>query len=217
MKSMRDQPLKRSNLRSRGCGFLLRILVCGVFGVASLLAVGPAESQGWEDDGWGTSGSASSGSSAYDDSPPATRWSLRAGIGFTTDPDNFLMNFELPYRFDQYVSAGPMIQVGVADHRSLVATTANLTITVPELPGESLQRFHPMVFAGIGFAVLENKDRAGSNRSAGFLANAGFGLDYALSARTSVGSRMIFNFLPDRTLDEVFFYSWEMIGIKFSF
>jgi hypothetical protein len=65
--------------------------------------------------------------------------------------------------------------------------------------------------------VIENEERGGSSRGAGFLANAGFGIDYALSERVSVGSRMIFNFLPGRTLDEKFFYSWEIIGLKLDF
>jgi hypothetical protein len=127
------------------------------------------------------------------------------------------MNFEVPYHFDQYVAVGPMIQVGLANNRSTVATTANLTLTIPNLPGERLDRFRPNLFAGIGFAVLENKDRGGNNRSAGFLANAGFGIDYVVSERVSIGSRMIFNFLPGGTLDETFFYSWEMGGIRISF
>ena len=138
-------------------------------------------------------------------------------MGFTADPDDFLLNFELPYRFDQYVSVGPMIQVGLGDRRYIVAPTANLTITIPDMPGETLDRFHPHFFGGIGFAVIENEERGGSNRGAGFLANAGVGVDYALSERVSVGSRMIFNFLPGRTLDEKFFYSWEIIGLKLDF
>jgi hypothetical protein len=38
-----------------------------------------------------------------------------------------------------------------------------------------------------------------------------------LSERLSVGTRMIFNFLPERTLDEKFWYSWEIGGLRFAF
>ena len=71
--------------------------------------------------------------------------------------------------------------------------------------------------AGIGFAVIEKDDRRGDNRSAGFLINTGFGVDYDLSRRTSVGSRMIFNFLPEKTLEERFFYTWEIVGLRIAF
>lgn len=148
--------------------------------------------------------------------PPTTPWAFRAGMGFTNDPDDFLLNFELPYRFDRYISAGPMLQVGLEDDRFLVAPTMNLTLTAANLFGDTA-RFEPNVFGGIGFAVINNDDRGGDTQASGFLANAGFGLDYLLSDRVSVGSRMIFNFLPGKTLDEQFFYSWEIIGVKLNF
>ena len=47
--------------------------------------------------------------------------------------------------------------------------------------------------------------------------NAGFGLDYILSDRLTIGSRMIFNFLPGGTLDETFYYSWEIAGVRLNF
>ena len=149
--------------------------------------------------------------------PPTTPWSFRAGAGFTVDPDNFLLNFEVPYRFDPYVSAGPMMQVGLGEDRYLVAPTANLTIHGANLFEGDLARFEPNVFAGIGFAVIKNGQRGGANRDAGFLMNAGFGLDYILSDRLTIGSRMIFNFLPGGTLDETFYYSWEIAGVRLNF
>ena len=187
--------------------------------LASTICASTAVAQDWSDpeDDWSTPDPAGSGGIAASGYAPSSGWSLKAGIGFTVDPDQFLMNFEVPYHFDQYVSVGPMIQVGLADHRSTVAPTANLTLTIPDLPGNSLDRFRPNLFAGIGFAVIENKDRGGDNQSAGFLVNAGFGIDYVVSERLSIGSRMIFNFLPERTLDEKFFYSWELGGIRVSF
>ncbi len=197
-------------------GWILIIAVLASTGWADPVA---AQDWGESDDGWSSDSSSTShsgGSSAWDE-PAATRWSLRAGVGFIAGPDHFLMNFELPYRFDQYVSLGPMIQVGIANDRSIVAPTANLTITIPDLPGDTLDRFRPNVFAGIGFAVITDDDRNGDDRSAGFLINAGFGVDYVLSQRVSIGSRMILNFLPENTLAQNFFYSWEVVGVKLSF
>ena len=179
------------------------------------LAAPEARAQAWggPEDDW----SAGSPSGATTGPGPNTPWSFRAGLGFTADPNDFLLNFDLGYAFDRFVTVGPMMQVGVEDDRFLVAPTANLTITIPDLPGERLDRFHPFVFVGAGFAILENDDRGGDTRQTGFLVNTGWGLDYQLSDRVSVGSRMILNFLPSRTLDDEFFFTWEVGSIKLAF
>jgi hypothetical protein len=183
---------------------------------SSLLAPGTVVAQDWgDDDDWQPNEPALGGRTTA--GPPTTPWSLRAGMGFTVDPDNFLLNFEVPYRFDPYVAAGPMIQVGLGDDRYLIAPTANLTLTGANLFEGGMARFEPNLFAGIGFAVIENGQRGGSNRDSGFLVNAGVGLDYLLSDRLTIGSRMIFNFLPGGTLDETFFYSWEVAGVRLNF
>jgi len=214
-----DACFERTDLRQSGSRAMrISVLLVAFFSVLSPPTL--ASAQGWGEGDWesvpGQTRNTNGGAGERNGSPTSP-WSLRAGMGFTADPDDFLLNFELPYRFDQYVSVGPMIQVGLGDRRYLVAPTANLTITIPDMPGETLDRLRPHFFGGIGFAVIENEERGGSSRGAGFLANAGFGIDYALSERVSVGSRMIFNFLPGRTLDEKFFYSWEIIGLKLDF
>jgi hypothetical protein len=207
--------------RVRTSSSFLRFLVFLVF--ALLCTAGGVNAQGWDDesdDGWSSPPADSSpnyGSSYSAGAPPSSQWSLRAGLGFTHDPSNFLMNFELPYAFDQYISAGPMLHVGLEDDRLLIAPTANLTITVPDMPGSDFDRFHPNFFVGIGFAVIRNDDRAGDDRAAGFLIHTGVGVDYELSSRTAIGTRMFFNFLPEETLEEDFFYSWEVLGLKLSF
>ena len=195
------------------------VLLCAA--LVTMLWTAPALAQDWgeDDEDWSTAPGAvpSGGANAWNDSGSSS-WAFRVGAGFTIDPNNFLMNFELPYRFDQYVTAGPMIQIGIEDEKLLVAPTANINVRVPDLPGESLDRFHPNVFAGLGFAVIQNDDRRGENTDAGFLINTGVGVDYDLSPRVTLGSRMIFNFLPiNRTLGERFWYSWEVIGIQLSF
>ncbi len=194
-------------------------LICAA--LVAIVWVEPTRAQDWDesDDDWSTAPDAapSGGANAWNDSG-SSAWAFRMGAGFTIDPNNFLMNFELPYRFDQYVSAGPMIQIGLEDEKLLVAPTASINVRVPDLPGDSFDRFHPNLFAGMGFAVIQNDDRRGENTDAGFLVNAGLGVDYDLSARVKLGSRMIFNFLPvNRTLGERFWYSWEVIGIQLSF
>ena len=179
---------------------------------------GAQSSEDWGDEDWSSSSAESVPAPApLSGTDPSTAWSLRMGMGFIDDPTAFLLNFELPYQFDRFVSAGPMIQVGLHEDKLVVAPTANVGVRLPDLPGTRFDRFHPGIFAGIGFAVIEKDERQGDNRSAGFLINTGFGVDFDLSRRTSVGSRMIFNFLPAKTLGERFFYSWEIIGLRIAF
>lgn len=144
-------------------------------------------------------------------------WSLRAGIGFIDDPSAFLLNFEAPYAFDQWVSAGPMFQIGLDNHNTIVAPTVNVTVTIPDLPGQDFDRFHPYGFAGMGFAYIEDDNRRNDNSSTGFLVNVGFGLEYQASKNFFLGSQMMFNFLPEEVLDEHFFYSWQIGGVRIAF
>ena len=153
----------------------------------------------------------------YGGSAAHTGWSARAGLGFTIDPDTVLLNFELPYSFDRWVSAGPMLQVGIDGDQTIIAPTANVSVTIPDLPGRSFDRLHPYALIGIGFAVIEDDNRANDNVSAGFLINFGFGLEYQISDRFFLGSQMMFNFLPEETLDEKFFYSWQVGGMRIAF
>ena len=203
----------------RSTRFLLSISLLAALATA-LTAPTAALAQDWgDDDDWSSSDARTTSTSSVNDgtNSPTTPWSLRAGMGFTSDPNNFLLAFELDYRFDQYVSVGPLFQIGLEDNRSIVAPTMNLNITIPNLPGEFFERIKPNVFTGVGFAVIENEDKFGDDREAAFLVNAGFGLDYVLSERVSVGSRMILNFLPGRALGEEFFYTWEVASVKLSF
>lgn len=208
----------RRGARAGRCSLSATALGCALGLLVALALPQHALGQDWGDDSddWGTPESGGQSSGGWVESADAP-WSFRAGLGFTVDPDDFLLTFELPYRFDRYVSVGPMVQVGLEDRRYLVAPTANLTIRVPDLPGDRWDRFHPLIFAGVGFAVIENDDRGGDTRQTGFLVNTGFGVEYTLSERVNLGSRMILNFLPSRTLDEKFFYAWEIGSVRLSF
>lgn len=192
--------------------------VCTV--LLSIALPQPSVAQDWgaeSDDDWLQPTSSTSTQAGLGGSGPSTGWSLRAGIGFIDDPNAFLLNIEVPYAFDRWVSVGPMFQIGLDDNNTIVAPSLNVTVTVPDLPGSNLDRFHPYGFVGMGFAYIEDDNRRNSNSSAGFLINFGFGLEYQVSNRFFVGSQMMFNFLPEEVLDEHFFYSWQIAGARFAF
>ena len=58
--------------------------------VSSLLAPALVVAQGWGDDDWQPSENPLGGRTTA--GPPTTPWSIRAGAGFTVDPDHFLLN-----------------------------------------------------------------------------------------------------------------------------
>jgi len=198
-------------------GWRIAVLFSVCAAMSSFVLPGSALAQDWgeqSDDGWSEPADSMS---AQGGSGLPLGWSLRAGIGFTADPDAFLLNFELPYAFDQWVSAGPMFQIGLDDHNTIVAPTVNVTVTVPDLPGQDYDRVHPYGFVGMGFAYLEDDNRRNDNSSTGFLINFGFGFEYQVSDNFFLGSQMMFNFLPEETLEEHFFYSWQVGGARIAF
>jgi opacity protein-like surface antigen len=194
-------------------------LAVALLAVGALVLAGAsnAEAQDWgsdPEDDWSTPAQSSPAASP---SSALTGWSLRAGIGFTEGPETFLMNFEVPYAFDRWVSAGPMLQVGVDNNETIVAPTMNVTLSIPDMPGTLFDRVVPYTFAGMGFAVIEDDNRRGDNSSVGFLIPFGFGVEYRVSDRIALGSQMTLNFLPKETLDQNFWFSWQIGGVRFSF
>ncbi len=155
-------------------------------------------------------------SSAYRAAPPG--WSIQTGIGFTADPDTFLLNLDAPYAFNDWISFGPAIQIGLESERTLVAPTANLRVTIPDLPGRAFDRVHPYGIAGMGFAVIENDNgRRDGDAAVGFLIDFGAGVEYQVSEKVFLGTQMIFNLLPGEVKREEFYFAWQIAGIRFDF
>ena len=181
---------------------------------ALVLAALPVAGQDWgseADDPW------SRPAAPAPDEGPLSGWSVRAGIGFIDDPTAFLVNVELPYAFDRWVAVGPMFQIGLDDNNTIVAPTLNLSVGIPDLPGEDFDALRPYGFAGVGFAWIEDDNRRNDDSSAGFLVNFGFGLELEVTRHFYVGSQMSFNFLPERTLGQDFFYAWQVGGLRLAF
>lgn len=192
--------------------------------LACLLAAPLVNAQDWGDseDDWSTSPAPAPASTPTRRSSSAGRsaaagWSLQAGVGFTADPDTFLMNFEAPFFFNEWIAAGPAMQVGVEDHHTIVAPSANVRITIPDLPGRSLDRLHPYAFTGIGFAYVEKDRGRNDGDGVGLLIPFGVGVEYQVSQKVFLGSQMMFDFLPKETKNEGFFFAWQMAGLRFAF
>jgi hypothetical protein len=153
---------------------------------------------------------------AFSNDPRDGTTSLRGAIGFTEDPDTFLLAFEGNYYVNHHVAFGPLLQLGVADKRVLVAPTLNLRgafdLGIPDMAA-----LQPFVQGGLGLAYLNRDNRRGDDDDVGFLLNFGFGVDYYVRDDLSIGSDMLFNVLPDETLGENFFFSWRVVSLSFHF
>ena len=168
--------------------------VVATIGVVVLCAA-PAFAQGGGDDG-------------------RSNWSVSAGMGFTADPETFLMNFEAEYHVTENVSIGPVLQIGAAD-LSIIAPYANARFRFPAFSKDDdfLGKLRLSVQAGLGLAYYS----APGAGSTGMLLNFGGGLEYALTDGLSLHSRMLFNVLPVDAFGDNFYYSWEIIGARYRF
>jgi hypothetical protein len=209
-----------ATLRARRLAALLTGLLA-----ALLLVDAPANAQDWGDDSnddWSapqpaeTPAPSRSGSSAYRPAPPG--WSIQTGIGFTADPDTFLVNLDAPYAFNDWIAFGPAMQIGVTDTRTVVSPTGHLRVTIPDLPGRAFDRVHPYGIAGMGFTVIENDNgRRDGDAAVGFLIDFGVGVEYQVSEKVFLGTQMMFNFLPEKVKREEFYFAWQVAGIRFDF
>lgn len=151
----------------------------------------------------------------------ARPWSLQAGLGFMADPDAFLLGVEADYRIGNGFSLGPSVELGLDDDFIVVSPTGYLRYSF-DLGGisESLRPLRPFVQggAGITWIHLDRPDFSGSDEDdVGFMANAGFGVDYGLTRHLALGSRMLFNFIPVNVFGENFYYSWQVATLRFRF
>jgi len=176
--------------------------------VAALLCLAaPAWGQGYADDG--TSG----------DGGP---FSLRTGLGFSVDPDTFLLGFEADYRIiAEGFSLGVLTQLGVDDDLTMVSPVVygRYTANLGEFE-RSLDRVDTYLQAGLGFTwwdVDRPAHRGGDDDDTEFLTNFGFGAEYRLTDHVSAGTHLMFNVIPDEIYDERFYFSWEVVTLRYRF
>jgi opacity protein-like surface antigen len=162
-----------------------------------------------------------------DASAPARRddagpFSLRTGLGFTSDPDTFLLGFEADYRIvAEGFSIGALVQLGVDDDTTIVSPVAygRYTANLGAFTG-ALDRVDTYLQGGLGFTWwdVDRPARAGGDDDdAEFLINFGFGAEYRLTEHVSAGTHMLFNVIPDEIYDERFYFSWEVVTLRYRF
>ena len=145
-------------------------------------------------------------------------FTLRTGFGFTADPTLFLLGVEGSHAVSEYVRIGPLVQLGIEDDRTIVASTVNFQFVLDLARiARHLGHVLPYLQSGLGFAYFDEDRRDGDENEVGFLINVGCGLEYYLMDNFAFGSSMLFNFMPGEVLGERAFFSWQVLTCTFRF
>lgn len=170
------------------------------------------------------------------DASPAldpSRFSVQAGLGFFAadvfleDGDGFLLNFEGSYHIDQNWSAGVDLQLGFDDDFLLLSMPFYARYDFGNLPVDAayFSKMHPFAKLGIGFTYAEfdgSFSRGGIRFSAdvddtGFLFLIGGGMAYPVNDNFSLETTMQFNITTNDFFEDDFYFSWEIISLRYRF
>jgi hypothetical protein len=191
-----------------------------VLAIAVLLA-GPAVAQtDYPEDR--SSSSDEGGGAGYRDEGT---FSLKAGLGFTASPEALLLGFEGDYRVAEPFSLGLLTEVGIDDDVTIVSPQVygRYWPDLGELIDPDVAFIEPYAQLGVGFTWWDADDFKGvHDDDTQFLLSPGFGLDFRINEHVAIGSQMLFNVIPagihdDTPIDDQFYYSWEVIGLRVRF
>jgi len=151
--------------------------------------------------------------------PREQGFSLEGGIGFTAGPGGFLIGLTAPYAIDQNFSLGPRLELGVADGTVVVAPSLNARygFDMTGFDDDFLRRLRPYLQGGVGMAYIQHEHGQKDDDGVGGLIDLGFGLEYPVSSRVSIGSGMLFHIVPGSPAGETFYFSWQMVSARLRF
>ena len=153
----------------------------------------------------------------------ASKFSVQAGMGFFAEDnfDGFLLNFEGSYHIDQSWSAGVGIQLGFDDDFLLLSMPFFGQYDFENIPGEipMLSDMHFFARLGIGFTYAENEVGPFNKNidDTGFLFVIGGGLAYPINEKISLESKMQFNITTNDFFEDDFYFSWELVSLRYRF
>jgi len=141
---------------------------------------------------------------------------VKAGLGFSLDPNTFLLGFQADFFVHQNVAVGPLLQVGVSGDDFFIAPTLNIE-AIFDLPVDGFEAFKPVFQFGLGMVYMDRDTVRGQKDEVGFLLNFGIGVEYFFAEYFAVGTLALFNIMPDEVIDEHFFFTWEVLTFRFQF
>ena len=152
-------------------------------------------------------------------------FSLKAGLGFTSSPTSLLLGFEGDYRVMEPVSVGLLTEVGLDDDVTIVSPQlfARYWPDLGELIDPDVAFLEPYRASRHRLQLVGCRHVQGRRRRRHAVpAGPGFGLDLRINKNLSVGTQMLFNIIPvgiheDSPIDDQFYYSWEVVGLRLRF
>jgi opacity protein-like surface antigen len=172
---------------------------------ASLIAASSATAQTSD-----SSGSSDSG-----------RFSVQTGVGFYADDDwdGFLWSADGLYHFDRHWSIGLEMHVGVEDDLTIFSMPVYGRYDSPGLPVENktLAKLRAFAKTGIGFTYAEIDTRGRDDDDTGFLYMIGGGIAFPFNDHFSIESALQFNVTTNDYFDDDFYFSWQLVGLRYRF
>ncbi len=146
----------------------------------------------------------------------ASPWTIGGGLGFSAGPTTFALDGDAAYALDEHMSIGPRIQLGFSNKKTIVTPTLNFryAFDMNLSPDPSARKLTPFFQAGIGLGYIRKERSSGHIDDTGFLFNLGGGVEWSLGGAT-LGSNLMFNVLPSETAGENFYFSWQLITLRF--
>lgn len=165
-----------------------------------------------------------------------SRFSVQAGLGFFSEDnfDGFMINFNGNYQIDDHWSAGADVQLGFDTDFLLVSMPFYGRYDFGDLPVDVpfLSMMHPFAKLGMGFTYAEFDFKETippllpgfpsttiefKFDDVGFLFTMAGGLAYPINENFSLESTMQFNITTNDLFADDFYFSWELISLRYTF
>jgi hypothetical protein len=151
-------------------------------------------------------------------------FSLRGGLGFTSDPTSFLFGVEADYEVAPQFSLGGNVQVGLDDDVTIVSPTAFARYRIDMgAMDSSLAAIEPSLGLGVGFTWWDRDLAFGrDDDDVAFLVDIRPGVEYRFTPNFAIGTLFHFNIIPtglfdDRDYEEQFYFAWEVLTFRVTF
>jgi hypothetical protein len=142
---------------------------------------------------------------------------ITVGVGFTDDPDAFLIGGDADFYQSERLAIGPSLQFAVDDGVTIFAPSFHGKLVFPLEPSSSGTLMMPFVQGGAGIAYID-KDRGNNDEDDwGFLLQAGGGLEVRFDEKYALATTILVNLLPGEVTDEGAYLSWQIVQFSFTF
>ena len=156
-----------------------------------------------------------------------SRFSVQTGVGFFAEDnfDGFAWSGGGSYHIDENWSVGVDLQVGVDDDFTFVSMPFFARYDFGDLPTDApvLSQTHFFAKTGLGFTWAEFDGTVGplnikvDEDDTGVLWVIGGGVEYSFDEHFSLESQMLFNVTSNDLFDDDFYYSWQVIALRYRF